>query len=316
MTGRFVRWILATSLLPAATFATDPPVTSLDFTTNLEQFVSGSHAGARIHSAADQSVLQTVDADVDHVVDVAFNNTGDRLAIAGGDPDEFGVVELFSWPGDTRQLRFDDHNDVVMDVAFDESDRFLFTASMDGLAKQVDIRTGKELKTFAGHSKGLTAVVYLPVSRHLLTGSLDQSIRVWDSQSGKLVRTLNNHTRPVTALALRPAGDVGALPMVASAGTDRTVRFWQPTIGRMVRFVRLPVSAQALVWMPDGSQLLAACRDGQLRIVDPVSLDVTEIVVSETPEWLYCVEVHKSTRSAFLGGTSGQVFRVDSVDGR
>ena len=80
----------------------------------------------------------------------------------------------------------------------------------------------------------------------LVSAGVDQSVRVWDLESAKLIRSLNQHTKPVHALALRPT-EVG-LPMVASAAGDRTIRLWQPTIGRMVRYVRLDAEPLNIAW--------------------------------------------------------------------
>jgi WD40 repeat protein len=71
----------------------------------------------------------------------------------------------------------------------------------------------------------------------LVSAAIDQSLRVLDAESGELDRSLDQHTGPVHALALRPAHK--GLPMLASAAGDRSVRIWQPTIGRMIRYARL-----------------------------------------------------------------------------
>ena len=37
--------------------------------------------------------------------------------------------------------------------------------------------------------------------------------------------------------------------MVASASADRTIRIWQPTIGRLVRYVRLEAEPLSIAWL-------------------------------------------------------------------
>ena len=63
--------------------------------------------------------------------------------------------------------------------------------------------------------------------------------------------------------------------MVASAAADRTIRFWQPTIGRMVRYVRLPSAALAIAWIGDET-MVASCRDGKLRVINTFRLSIEQ----------------------------------------
>jgi WD40 repeat protein len=157
-----------------------------------------------------------------------------------------------------------------------------------------------------GHSKGVLAVRFLTNEPLVLTAGIDQSIRVWqwDSPKPQLLRTLENHTEAVYALALQPTQD-DALPIITSIGDDRTVRWWQPTIGRMMRFARLdgviPLSAQ---WQPDGGRVVVGCSDGHVRVIDP---DTTE-VVTDTPVqsgWCYSLAIHPKTGVVVVGGPDG-----------
>ena len=137
---------------------------------------------------------------------------------------------------------------------------------------------------------------------------MDQSLRVWDLESAKLLRSLNQHTKSVNAVALRPAED--GLPMVAAAAGDRTIRFWQPTIGRMVRYVRLEAEPLNIAWMNSGTRILAACVDGRIRVVDPEEVEVTETLPA-IDGWAYAIAVHPNDGSVTVGGTDGQLRRIE-----
>ena len=50
-------------------------------------------------------------------------------------------------------------------------------------------------------------------------------------------------------------------PLIASSGEDNTVRFWQPTIGRLVKFVKLPSVPLDIDWTVDGARVVAACQN-------------------------------------------------------
>lgn len=139
---------------------------------------------------------------------------------------------------------------------------------------------------FRGHSGPVLAGCVLPDMETAVTGGRDQTLRVWDLRDGSRVRDLHQHTGPVVRLRLRPAVAArpsAALPMVASASDDRTVRLWQPTIGRMVRFVRLPSVPLDIAWAADGTRLLATCADGRIWRIDPETAALETLAETSDP---------------------------------
>jgi WD40 repeat protein len=105
---------------------------------------------------------------------------------------------------------------------------------------------------------------------------------------------------------VRPGLEADALPMFASAGSDRTVRLWQPTIGRMMKIRRLPAAVLSVAWSEDGKQLLAGCADGTIRVIDPDSLEV--IAEEKLMEgWITTLAVNG--REALIGGEKGRLVR-------
>jgi WD40 repeat protein len=183
----------------------------------------------------------------------------------------------------------------------------MVTASWDKTARIINLAEENDIK-LEGHSRGVLAAAFLPGDQMIVTASADQSLRVWEAVSGRLVRSLENHTAAVRSLAVRPQPP-GAQPMIASAGADGTVRFWQPAIGRMVRFARLPDEPLDLAWTANGNRLLAACRDGRLRVIDPDTAEIT----SDLPAldgWAYTVASAPDGEAAIVGGENGELRRV------
>ena len=268
----------------AAVIAVAAVIQAADVPTPVTAVVVDPTDGALIY--ADQNGLSDSRfvSELSQIHDLQFSPDGSRLAVAGGVSGEQGQLEVFdtSKPQTNRTLFFDGSLDVVYAVAWSPDGRYLGAASLDGTAQVIDTRSGKAVARLAGHSRGVTAIAFIE-DTVLVTGSLDESLRVWkldvrDESGCRLLRTLSNHTGAVTGIAVRPAepnsSRSAGLPMIASVSEDRTMRLWQPTIGRMVRFVRLDSVPVCATWLPDGSQVVIGGRDGSLRQVDPDSVEV------------------------------------------
>ena len=287
--------------------ADEPPVTALAFAPAGDIVVAGSQSGIALLSWPDLELNGTVVTELQHVNELVFSPNGTRLAASGGSPGQVGTVEVYVWPQLELLWRAREHDDVVFGSAWHPDGSRLATASLDRLCKILDGESGDVVTTIEGHSRGVTSVVLF--DDIVVTAAIDQSIRVWDLPTGAPVLARNNHLQPVLDLALRPSADGTSLPMVASTGDDQTVRFWQPTIGRMVRFARLPSAVLGVEWSSDGASIFAACRDGYLREIDPIRVDVIrEYKLFES--WAYSLAVHPNEREVVVGGRQDEPIRI------
>jgi len=294
--------------LLAILFATPaPPIVALAVAPGGSRIMAASQAGVQILASPGLKFERTLATHIEQVHDLAFAPAGDVLAIAGGSPGERGAVELWNWPEGKLLRTLTVGNDVAYAVAWSSDGSQLAIASADK-AVYLQPASGGPAKILRPHSAAVLAVEWLPVDDLVLSAGVDQTIRVIQSATGETVRSLENHTAPVRALAVRPGQQEGPI-MVASAAVDRTVRFWQPTIGRLVRFARLPVAATAICWTADGSHVLAACEDGKLRAIDPATVEVNELA-EHLDGWAYAVAVLPNGHSAIVGGERGQLRRV------
>jgi WD40 repeat protein len=238
---------------------------------------------------------------------LAFSPDGKFLAAAGGAPAEEGSVEVYRWPALELAYRHEPHKDVIYAVAWRPDSQVFAAASADADVTVHDAATGKTIRQLVGHSRAALTACYLPDGQRLVTAGADETLRLWDDQ-GEIVRTLTNHTNAINHLALRPAIELQAQPVIASASDDRTVRFWQPAIGRLVRFVRLDHVPQAIVWSADGATVLAVCSDGRLRTIDAETAELRD-VHDAIDGVAYAIAVAPDGSLA-VGGANGQVRRL------
>ena len=298
--------VLITSL---SVVADEPPITALAFTPVAKQVVAVSQLGIHVYSWPELDHKRAIRTSALNLHCLAFSPNEKYLAVGGGAPSEEGVVEVFSWPEGEPVTRFDSHKDSVRSVIWQDNGRLL-TASIDREIKLWHLeKETNSILTLKGHSRSVDAICLIENGQTLVSTGADQSLRVWDMESGTLIRSMNQHTKPVHALAVRPVRD--GLPMVASAARDRTIRFWQPTIGRMVRYIRLDSEPLNIAWTNDGDRVLATCVDGRVRIIDPVEVTVTQDLPA-IDGWAYALAMHPHDRSAAIGGINGQIWRIDN----
>jgi WD40 repeat protein len=83
----------------------------------------------------------------------------------------------------------------------------------------LDVRTGKPVVVFRGHSGAVTSALFSPDGRFVVTASLDRTVRVWEAATGKELFTLR-HAHEVKLAMMTSDGR-----RVATAAD--TIRIWQ-----------------------------------------------------------------------------------------
>jgi WD40 repeat protein len=276
MSLRSLAFFLLVLVKLAEAAAAPPPITAAAFAPDGRAVLIGSQAGIEVRSWPELKVTGNIKTDLANVHDLAFAPDGKTLLAAGGSPGEAGIVEVLSWPAAERLQQISEHSDLVYRVAWSPDGKAFATAGADGFCRVFDLETGKCQVRYEGHSRAVLAIVYMPDGKGIVSAGVDQTLQLWDSSSGKPLRTLDNHLAAVNDLAVQP-GTKTELPTVVSVSDDRTVRLWQPTIGRLMRFARLESPPRCAAWSADGNQLLVGCNDGTLQSIDPDTIAVTTI---------------------------------------
>jgi WD40 repeat protein len=82
------------------------------------------------------------------------------------------------------------HNGAVYCSAVSPDGRYIISGSYDHTLKLWDLETGKEVRTFRGHSNWVTSVDFSPQGNVILSGSEDSTLKLWDMETGQCIKTI------------------------------------------------------------------------------------------------------------------------------
>ena len=133
------------------------------------------------------------------------------------------------------------------------------------------LETGKEVRRFHGHKKGIWTMCFSPDGRRVLSGSGypdgDRTARLWDAETGKELRCFKGHTGQVISVAFAPDGR-----SVVSGDLDGSIRLWDTESGKEIRSFRGHTGQViSLAISPDGRRLLSGSGDRSMRLWDVAS---------------------------------------------
>jgi WD40 repeat protein len=155
------------------------------------------------------------------------------------------------------------HTTRAYSVAFSRDGKVLASASWDGTIKLWDTRSGRELRTLAGHGWGVYKAVFNPDGKQLASASRDGTVKIWDVASGANTRTLLAESMAVKSVAWSPDGR-----LLASSGNDGVVKLWDAASGKELRALKHAWRGGSadlvspVIFSPDGKTLAARNFDG------------------------------------------------------
>ncbi|CAG9530980.1 unnamed protein product [Cercopithifilaria johnstoni] len=200
----------------------DEAIRSISFAPTDVKLVTGSDdATARIWDfarCAEEKVLRGHGSDVRSV-----DWHPQKGLVCTGSRDSQQPVKL--WDPKTGQClsTLHDHKNSVMAVQWNKNGNWLLTGSRDHLIKMYDIRMMREMHTYRGHKKEVTALAWHPVHEGMfVSGGGDGSLAYWLVNNDKELGFLEHaHDQAIWTLEWHPLGHI-----LASGSNDNNTKFW------------------------------------------------------------------------------------------
>ncbi len=236
----------------------------------------------RFESGRSIHAIGSIEVAFPKITKMDFSPDKKSLLIAGGDPGQRGCIQVLQWPSGMLQRSIETRadgkplSDLVMDIKwFADGSRWIETHWNDGaLVRGTD---GQILGSFSGHTGPVTGGLAWS-SELAITGGIDQTIKLWRISDGEILRNFDNHTGAIIGLLRWKDPDSKAL--LVSLGRDRTLRLWDPEIGRLIRFVRLPGLPLKMDFSGNDG-LVVLLESGKLSCVSLPDLAIQETVALE-----------------------------------
>jgi WD40 repeat protein len=144
----------------------------------------------------------------------------------------------------------------VKALAWSATNSLLATAA-DGNVRLMNPEDGFTVDRWRAHNRMINSVAWSAESSLIATACWDRVVRVFAAK-GQLVHELNGHSYNVNCVEFAPSG------VIATAGWDGSIGFWDSLTGRLLRMVSVPglSPVHALRWIPNTDRLLAGLWSG------------------------------------------------------
>jgi len=162
----------------------------------------------------------------------------------------------------------------VNSIAFSPDGKYVLSGSDDSTVKLWDVASGREIRTFSGHTNRVYSVAFSPDGKQIISGGGygDNTIKLWDVASGWEIRTFSGHNEAVESVAFSPNGKY-----ILSGSEDKTIKLWDAATGREIKtFIGHKDHVNSVAFSPDGKQILSGSgsyddSDNTVRLWDIAS---------------------------------------------
>ncbi len=184
------------------------------------------------------------------LLSVSFSSDGKSAASVNSDGD------ILFWDIESgKRIRSVHHHSKATAAAFFGNKKVGLAGGLDkdNAIFILDLATGKETQTIAGHKGGTKTLAFSTDGESILSGGWNNQVVLWGAARGDIVRVFIDHDEVVNAVAASPDRVIAA-----SGSHDGRINIWNMSTGERVKTINAHKKGVAtLAFSPDGNLLLS-----------------------------------------------------------
>lgn len=237
-------------------------VNSVDYHKQTHILCTGLESGSFfLHDLPDFNLIHSLNMSDHPISSVAFNPTGDWIALGAA---RSGQLLVWEWHSESYVMKQHGHLNNMSCVNYSPDGRFLVTGGEDSKVKVWNSSSGFCFVTFTEHKSGVTGVTFTTNGNVVVSSSLDGTVRAFDMHRYRNFRTFTS-PNPVQfiSLSVDPSGDL----ICAGSKDDFGIFLWSMQTGRLLEILaghRGPVVS--LAFSSKDSLLASGSWDGTVRL--------------------------------------------------
>jgi WD40 repeat protein len=273
---------------------------------------NGSDFAIYLWDVVNNQSLGTLDGHGGIVWDIAFSPDGQFLASVSSD------TTLKVWDWRNRSIVYTQYfPGQVVSVRFSPDGQSLAVGGVDEMKNQIQyaaiwtyaVGSWQPLVKFPEYMNAV-ALAYSPSGGTLVGGGTSRNVQVWQASDGKPVYTLN-HAHQVSKAAISPDGSLAAtatcMTVVNYECPEGGVWLWNLPTGKLIQKLGdFPNAVESVAFTADGSNLVAASRDGTLRFYP--ATDYLPIFQFQSPGGISAMALSPDGGYLATGNSNGEVF--------
>jgi len=207
-----------------------------------------------------------------------------------------------------RTIQLENKDVGLLDCVFSADRERALSSCDDNNMRLWDLKTGRCLRLFQGHTEMIASVAWSDDQKRALTGSNDKSIRLWDLRTGRCLRVLHGHEEGVMSVSWS-RNQRSAL----SGSGDNSIRLWDLKTGRCMRVLHgHGHGVTSVSWSVDERWALSGSGDSSIRLWDMETGRCLRVFEGHTDNVMYLAWSADQRRA--LSASSDQTMRLWDIE--